>query len=170
MQVRGGEFVAQDDEVIDLDGSVRLNPVLRGLEAVVNLPPRLLATGEAGRVGDDDDLPFRHHGNDGLMEPLPDGRPYSTSVLATLHGVMWNGIEMEVLSEQFQEHLELTEGGVEQPAHKEGDQQVAFLHRWSSGELAPLPEWDFIGQFHDPLHRQMQIDHQPLAVSGTTRY
>lgn len=140
MHVRGSELVAEHDETIRFDGCVRLHPVLHGLEAVVDLAPRPLATGEAGRIGGDDGFPLREHPENELVEPLPDGRPSGTAVLPAKYGMMWNGIEPEVLPEQLQERLELTEGGIEQLAHKEGDQQIAFLDRWSSAALAPLPE------------------------------
>ena len=59
MHVRGGEIVAQDEETVDLDGGVRLHPVLVRSVRVWRLAPSALATGVAGRIGSDDHLPLR---------------------------------------------------------------------------------------------------------------
>ena len=82
MHVRGGELVAEHDEAVRLDRSVRLHPALRGLEAVVDLAPRPLASGVAGHIGGHDDPPFRKCSESELVEPSPDVRPSCAAVLA----------------------------------------------------------------------------------------
>ena len=59
MHVRGGQFVAEDQEPIHLDGGVRLNPVFIRSMRVWRLAPSALATGVAGRICSDYDLSLR---------------------------------------------------------------------------------------------------------------
>ena len=59
MHVRGGQFVAQDEEAVYLNGGVRLNPVLVRTVRVWRLAPSALATGVAGRICSDYDLSLR---------------------------------------------------------------------------------------------------------------
>lgn len=48
VDVRARQLVGKYDESIDLDGRVRLDPVLRRFQTMIDLPPRPLAAAEAG--------------------------------------------------------------------------------------------------------------------------
>ncbi len=59
MHVRGGQFVAEHEEAVDLDGGVRLHPVLVRTVRVWRLAPSAFATGVTGRISCYDCLPLR---------------------------------------------------------------------------------------------------------------
>lgn len=54
MDARIGQGIAEDEELVDFDRCMDLNPVLCRLETVVGLAPGALPAGEAGSVGGDD--------------------------------------------------------------------------------------------------------------------
>jgi len=83
---------------------------------------------------------------------------------------MRNFLQLKVLQEKLQERPELPERGVEQLAGEEGGHQIPFRHWPPASALMPLPERKGIGQFSDALHREVDIRHQPLAVSSPARY
>jgi len=80
MNIGFGQLVAQDVERTGLDGIVHLHPVLVSLGGVRSLVPRPLPAAEASGIGGDDDLAFRQHVHDEVMEPLP----YPQSTMAAV--------------------------------------------------------------------------------------
>jgi len=59
MDVRFSEFVAEDEEGVDFDRSMRFDPVLASSYSIDRLSPGVIATAESRCIGRDDDLPLR---------------------------------------------------------------------------------------------------------------
>jgi len=113
MHVRGGQFVAQDEEAVYLNGGVRLNPVLVRTVRVWRLAPSALATGIAGRIGRDDYVSFRQTLHEEQEEPFQQRCPASAGHRPAEHGMVRYAVYTEVPAQHAQQTFRIAEGRTE---------------------------------------------------------
>lgn len=165
MHVRGGEFVAQDEESIDLDGRVRLHPVLPGTERVWRLAPSAFATGVAGRICGDNDITFRQAFQDEREEPLQQRCPAPAGHRTAEYGMIWHVIESEIPLQHVQQTFRVAEGRSEELLDQEPDHHCPFIGRGSTDPLPALPERERIDVLPDSFHGQLQSVRLDLGAS-----
>jgi len=165
MHVRGGQFVAQDQETIDLDGGVRLHPVLVRTVRVRRLAPSALATGVAGRVGRYDDVSFRQTLHEEREEPLQQRCPASAGHRPAEHGMIRYAVDPEVPAQHVQQTFRIAEGRAEELLDQEPDHDRPFIGRGSADPLPALPERERINVPTDGFHSQLQPVRLDLRAS-----
>lgn len=167
VNIRIGQCVAQDEERIDFDDRVQLDPVLPRLDPIFRLPPRALPAAEAGSVGGRHDRSSRQPFQDEEEELLPQRQPASGGVLSTKDREVWNTIQLEIVRQQDEETFRLAEGRVEELTDQERDKEITFPHRRPAGVPAMLPERELVGMLPDRFQRQSKpVDHDLVVVLG----
>ena len=114
VDVRFCELIVQNQKSINFNGRMNLHPVLVGTMIIWGVFPALFPTAETCGISGYDGLPALKAIQNEAVEPLPDVVPALGSVMFAQNGMVWNDLELKVISEAFHQTLGLSKPLVEE--------------------------------------------------------
>ena len=79
--------------------------------------------------------------------------------------MVWDSFNRIVILHYCQHSFRLPERSIEELAHQERDQKIAFSHRQSASALPAMPERERVDVFPDAFHRKLQSVRLDLGAS-----